>query len=87
MFDTWFDDIGNEDFISVTEEAVIDVVTTLLFSAVLDDILFVCAVIRLVLVPGPSLVIGILSVVTSFVLDRMVENVNGLLEFLPVVSV
>ncbi len=87
MFDTWFDDIGNEDFISVTEEAVIDVVTTLLFSAVLDDSIFVCAVITLVLILGPSLVIGIFSVVTSFVLDRIVENVNALFEFIPVVSV
>jgi hypothetical protein len=87
VFDTWFDDIGNEDFISVTEEAVIDVATKSLFSAVLDDSIFVCTVITLVLILGPSLVIGILSVVTSFVLIRMVENVNALFELIPVVSV
>jgi hypothetical protein len=56
------------------------------FSSV-DNIIFVSKVIRLVLVPGPSLVISILSVVTSFVSDRIVENVDGLFEFISVVSV
>jgi hypothetical protein len=53
MFETSSDDIRNDDFVSAIIEGVIDVVNKALFSALLDDTLFVCAVIGLVLVSAP----------------------------------
>jgi hypothetical protein len=87
MFDTSSDDMSNEDLVSVITEGVIDVVNKLLFSAVLDNSILVCSVIRFVLVSKPLLVIGSLSVVTLSVFDTMDDNVNGLLAFSVVVIV
>jgi hypothetical protein len=59
LFDTSFDDIGNEDFISVTTEEGIDAVNKSLLSTVLDEIIVACIVIWLVLVFGLLLLIDI----------------------------
>jgi hypothetical protein len=59
LFDTSFDDIGNEDFISVMTEEGIDAVNKSLLSTVLDEILVACIVIWLVLVSGLLLLIDI----------------------------
>jgi len=57
VFETWFDDISNEDSVEVTTEVVNDVVISSLFSVVLDENSVVCGVIELVLVSEVILLI------------------------------
>jgi len=87
MFDTFAVDISTEDFIPAIEEGVIDVVIKSIFSAVLIDTLFVCGVVRVLLICIPSVLIDIVSVGAVFVFDRTDDNVNGLFVFSGVVCV
>jgi hypothetical protein len=84
---TSFDDICNEDLVSVVTEGVIDVPNTSLLSALLDDSIVVRALFEFVLVSRPSVVISIFSVVISSVTDAIDENVDRSLALTIVVTI
>jgi len=87
LFDTSFDDISSEDFVCVRTGRVIDVVNKSLLFFVLDEILFVCILISLVVVSELLLLVAILSFVTSFVCDTIDKNVDGLFKLSTVETV
>ncbi len=87
MFVTSFDDIFNEDLVSIVTEGVIDVPNTSLLSALLDDSIVVRALFEFVLVSRPSVVISIFSVVISSVTDAIDENVDRSLALAIVVTI